>query len=173
MDTRIQKKKVLIETLLFFVKLNAFLLPFYAIIYFNWSYTPLQIVFAGIIASVIRFFGFEVFQSGFFLFLGKDSFPIDISFDCIGWKSSYSLFALLMATPGKIKQKLYFLVKWIPLLMVVNFSRVIIIILIGYAFGFGWIYPVHTYLFQPLMILIVIGIWFIWMKKEKIYRKKN
>lgn len=172
MDTELQKEKVLIETLKFFIKLNIVLIPFYIVIYFNLSYLPLQIIVANLTVIIIRIFGFEISQDGVLLFLGKDKFPIEISFDCVGWKSTYSLFALLIASPGTTKQKLYFLARWTPILIGINLFRIIIVLLMGYLIDYNIIYPIHTYISQPLMILVVIGIWFIWIKKKKIYRNK-
>jgi len=164
---RIQKEKALIETLIFFLKLNLLLLPFYAIIYFDLSYVPLQIGFAAVVNFIIKLFGLQIERMDYFLFLGEKKFPIDISFDCIGWKSCYSLLALVIASPGKSKNKINFLLKWIPILFVINLMRIIIVILFGFAFSFSFMEMIHTYVFQPLMIFIIIFVWTIFLKSYK------
>lgn len=172
MGKRTQKKKVLKEIAIFLIKFNVLLIPFYAIIYFDVSFYPLQIFFANMIAFFLKLFSLQVSSSDFILYLGSENFPIDISLDCIGWKSGYSLFALVFATPGKIKNKLKYMGIWIPLLVLINFFRVISSIVLGYFFGFEYIEPIHTYFWQPIMLVIVLAIWYLWLKREKIYRDK-
>ncbi len=173
MDRRTQKKKVLIDAIIFLVKFNLLLVPFYAIIYFNLSYYPFQAAFANFIASVLKSLNYQVRVSGFYLFIGKDEFPIDISMDCIGWKSVYSLFALVFATGGKTREKLKFLVFWMPVLFVVNILRVLITLLIELNFGMQHIEFIHTFLWQEVMIASIIIIWYFWLKKRKLNREKR
>ena len=142
------------------------LIPFYAIIYFDVSFYPLQVVFTNFIASILSLLGYQFFKSGFFLFLGESQYPIDMSRDCLGWKSTYSLFALVFATPGLIKDKLKFLAVWIPVLFVVNIFRVLITILIGLNFGLQYLEVIHTFLWQEVMIIALLLVWVIWLRKE-------
>ncbi|MBU5688445.1 MAG: archaeosortase/exosortase family protein [Candidatus Aenigmarchaeota archaeon] len=174
MGKKLSKQKDLKKVLWFFIKLNLFLIPFYAVIYFDLKYEPAQIAFATLVSFFISLIGFKVIQDGFILYLGNNNFPIDISFDCIGWKSSYSLIALVAASPGSIKKKLIFLLKWIPMMLLLNFLRVLIAIIVGFLFGFNYIMPLHDYFLQPLMIFVVLFIWMIYINsEEKIYRSKK
>jgi len=174
MDRRTQKKKVLIDVIIFLIKFNLLLVPFYAIIYFNVSSYPLQTAFTNFIAFILKSLNYQVKTSGFYLFIGKDEYPIDISMDCIGWKSVYSLFALVFATNGgKIKEKLKFLAIWMPVLFIINILRVLITLLIGLNFGMQHIEFVHTFLWQEVMIASIIIIWYFWLKKRKLNREKR
>ena len=168
MVRRSQKKKVLKDVFLFLVKFNLLLIPFYAIILLDLDFYPLQIAFANFLAWILRGFGYSVSTSAFFLFVGEDGIPIDISRDCIGWKSMYSLFALVFATSGYKKAKLKFLFAWMPILFTINILRTLITIWIGLNFGLYYLEIVHAFLWQQVMIFALIGIWFIWLRKGKL-----
>jgi len=170
--TGLQKKKVVKDVLIFLIKFNLLLIPFYVIIYLDLSFYPLQFAFTNFIASILSFLGYQVSASGFFLFLGESQYPIDISRDCIGWKSAYSLFALVFATPGLIKDKLKFLVVWIPVLFVVNIFRVLITMLIGLNFGLQYLEVIHTFLWQEVMIIALLLVWYVWLRKGNLIGTK-
>ncbi|MCS7135212.1 MAG: exosortase/archaeosortase family protein [Candidatus Aenigmarchaeota archaeon] len=163
MDKRLQKEKNLKIILWFFVKLNLLLIPFYSILYFDLKYEPLQILFAFLVGGFFQILGFEVERYDFILYLGKEKFPVEISFDCIGWKSAYSLLALVLASTGKWRDKLNFLAKWVPIMFLVNFVRVIFAIIIGFWFGFDLSIFIHDYVLQPTMIVIVLLVWLIFI----------
>lgn len=173
MVKRIQEKKALKEVFFFLVKFNLLLIPFYAIVYFDVSFYPLQIAFTNFIAGILRLLKYKVSTSGFFLFLGENEYPIDISRDCIGWKSSYSLFALVFATRGRVKDKLKFLAVWIPFLLVFNVIRVLTVMISGFIFGFQYLEFIHTFLWQGVVILVLLLVWYIWLKKRKLNRGKR
>jgi len=148
-------------------------MPFYAIIYFDVSFYPLQIAFTDFMASILKSMGYQVSKSEFFLFLGESQYPIDISRDCLGWKSMYSLFALVFATHGLIKDKLKFLVVWIPVLFIVNIFRVLITMLVGLNYGFQYLEFIHTFLWQGAMIIALLLVWCIWLRKGNLIENKN
>jgi len=168
MDKRSQKKKVVKDLFFFLIKFNLLLIPFYAIILLDIDFYPLQIAFANFLALIIRGLGVNASTSGFFLFIGENKLPIDISRDCIGWKSMYSLFALVFAAPGDKKNKLKFLLPWLPVLFVINIFRTLITIFVGLNFGLYYLELVHTFLWQYVMIFALIGIWYIWLRKGKL-----
>jgi exosortase/archaeosortase family protein len=164
MDKRTQKKKIIKEVLFFLIKFNVLLIPFYLIILLDINFYPLQINFANFIAMILRGLGYNIETSNFIIFVDK-SYPIDISRDCIGWKGIYSLFALLFATHGKIKNKLKFFAIWAPVLFLINIFRVLITFLIGVNYGLIYLEIAHSFLWQEGMILIVVAIWYFWLKK--------
>ncbi len=164
----VQKKEIVSKVVLFLLKFNLLLIPFYAIIYFNLSVHPLQVVFANFITSILRLLNYPVRTNEFYLFIGREEFPIEISMDCLGWKGVYSLFALIFATVGKIKDKLRFLVVWAPILFVINILRVLFTMIFGLNFGMQYIEFIHSFLWQEVMIAALIVIFYIWLKKGKI-----
>lgn len=168
MDNKTQKKK---DIALFLLKLNLLLIPFYSIIYFDVSVYSIQSIFANLIVHILKIFNIDARTSEYFIFL-PDKPPIDISWDCVGWKSTYSLFALVFASRGRLNKKLRFISVWIPVLLLINIFRVVGIIIIGFYFGVSVLNLIHTFMWQPMMIVIVVGIWYIWLrsnfnKKEK------
>jgi len=167
MVRRTQNKKIVKDVFLFLLKFNLLLLPFYVIIILDLNFYPVQIAFTNLLAFLLKTLNYQVSASDFFLFVWSENIPIDISRDCIGWKSSYSLFALVFASPGNKKNKLKFLGLWIPVLLVVNILRVIITIIIGLNFGVQYMDFMHTILWQGGVILILIGIWVFWLKRTK------
>lgn len=160
------------DVFIFLVKFNLLLIPFYAIIYFDVSFYPLQIAFTNFMASILKLMGYQIATSGFLLFLGGIQYPIDISRDCLGWKSVYSLFALVFATPGLKKDKLKFLAAWIPVLFVVNIFRVLITMLVGLNFGYQYLEVIHTFLWQGIMIMALLLVWVVWLRKGNLIGKK-
>ena len=160
------------EVFIFLIKFNILLIPFYAIIYFDVSFYPLQIAFTDFMASILKSMGYQVSTSEFFLFLGESQYPIDMSRDCLGWKSMYSLFALVFATHGLIKDKLKFLVVWIPVLFIVNIFRVLITMLVGLNYGFQYLEFIHTFLWQGVMIIALLLVWYVWLRKGNLIGKK-
>ena len=171
MDKRLQTKKTLKEVLWFLVKFNLLLIPFYAVIYFDINFYGLQAAFANFIGWILRMLGYSPQVSDIFIYVGN--LPIDISRDCTGWKSFYSLFALILASPGKLKDKGKFLGIWLPAMVILNIFRVLIIILIGLKFGPKTLEIVHKFIWQEIMILAIVVIWLFWLKKVKKINKEK
>lgn len=172
MGKQLQKKEVLKEVIWFLIKFNLLLIPFYAIIYFDVNFYSIQSLFAGFIASFLRLFGYYFEVSGFFIY--TKGMNIDISRDCIGWKSIYSVVALVLASPGKLKKKLSFLIFWVPVLFFINIFRVVGIILVGLRFGVNYLELLHKFFWQEVMVFVIIGIWYLWLRKiNKLNKKKN
>ncbi len=169
MGKRIQKKKIIKEIFWFLLKFNLLLIPFYAIIYFDVNFYLIQELFANLIGYMLRIFGYSANISGFFIHVGDLS--IDISRDCIGWKSAYSLFALVLASPGKLKKKLSFLGIWVPIFFLFNIFRVFITIIVGLEFDANYLKILHNIVWQEAIILGIVGVWYLWMRKE-IFKKK-
>jgi len=164
MAEQIQKKKIIKEIFWFLLKFNILLIPFYAIIYFDINFYLLQGFFAELIGFMLRI-GCSVNVFDFFIYV--EDLVIDISRDCLGWKSVYSLFALVLASPGKLKAKLRFLCVWIPIFLLVNIFRVFITIVVGLEFGVNYLEIVHNIVWQEIMIIGIVGVWYLWMKKVK------
>ncbi len=171
MVRRSQEKKVVKDIFFFLIKFNLLLIPFYAIIILDVDFYPLQIAFTNLLAFILTSLNYPVKTSDFFLFVGESELPIDISRDCIGWKSMYSLFALVFATPGDKKSKLKFLLAWLPVLFVVNIFRTLITILVGLNFGLHYMEFIHTFLWQQVMIFALLGVWYLWLRKGKLNMK--
>ncbi len=167
-----QKKETLRRVMWFLVKFNLLLIPFYVVLYFDIDFFFLQELFASFIGSIVRVWGYFVEVNGIFIYV--KNLAIDISRDCLGWKSTYSLVALVFASSGGLKEKLKFLLIWVPGLLVFNVFRVLLVILVGLKFGVRWFEIFHTYVWQQIMIFAIIGVWYLWLRKvNKINRSKQ
>ncbi len=169
MVKKIQKKKA-IEIAKFLIRLNLLLIPFYLIVYFDLSIIQLQNGFALLISKILNIIGYENTVSDFIIFI-QDKLVIDMSFDCLGWKSMYSLFALVFAIKEKLNKKLKFLLKWLPVIFLLNIFRVVFNIIIGLKFGIKWMNIFHSILWQGGMIAVVLVIWYIWLRQTKLNKR--
>lgn len=172
MARRAQKKKIIKDVFSFLIRFNILLIPFYAIIYFDINFYSIQIALTNFLALILKSLNYKVSTSNFFLFVGDSGYPIDISRDCVGWKSSYSLFALVFATPGDRMKKLKFLSIWIPVLLVINIFRVVITLLVGLNLGIQYLEIIHKFLWEQVMIVSLLAIWYLWLRKGKLNIKK-
>ena len=171
MDKRTQKKKIIKEVAWFLVKFNLLLIPFYAITFLDINFYPIQEYFTNFVASILKVFGYSSEVDGIFIYI--ESLVIDISRDCIGWKSIYSVTALVLASPGILKKKLKFLALWISILFVINIFRVVGTILIGLKFGVYYLEIIHKFVWQEIMIIVIISVWYLWLRKViKLNKKK-
>jgi len=171
MGKRIQKKEIIREILFFLLKFNLLLIPFYAVIYFDVNFYSFQEWFAGFIGFMLKMLGYSPDVSGIFIYV-KD-LAVDISRDCVGWKSIYSLFALVLASPGILKNKLKFLIKWVPALFLFNIFRVLTAIIIGLKLGGHYLELFHNIIWQEAVILMIVGVWYLWMKKDIRFQTPN
>jgi|YelNatPaOPRAMG01_1025707.scaffolds.fasta_scaffold10284_2 exosortase/archaeosortase family protein len=162
-------KKKLIQILLFLVKFNLLAIPLYILIFLNFSLPPLQNFVALLSHKLLSAIGIQSSLDQHNLIAIKEFkvFFVEISMDCTGWKSLYTLFALTIATPEvKIKRKFLFLLVSIPFLFFVNIGRIVLTIYLSLiepeSFAF-----VHDFLWQWGLILTIIGTWALWLKLEK------
>ena len=171
MVKRLQKKKGLNKKFLLIIKFliifNLFLIPLYTILWFNLSYNPLQNFLAQSTANVLSSRGFKVNVNGetINLFLGLQLQRIQITWDSTGWKSVYTLAALVLATPKfRLRKKLTFLLYSIPTIFFLNFLRIATTILFAIEYGFEYFELLHMLLWREGMILAVVVLWFLFLK---------
>jgi len=180
MVKKIQKKKSLVlrEKLKmvawFLIKFNLLAIPLYLILYFGFYYSPLQSFLTTISRPVIGLFGYETtlvdqdFCNVQAISGPMFEKPICISWDSTGWKSMYALAALAIATPFIAwKKKLKFLYIGIPLVFALNYLRIVSTIIISLKFGFQYFDIVHTVLWREGLILVIVAIWYIWLRRIK------
>lgn len=172
MRKKLQKKEMIKDAFLFLLKFNLLLIPFYLIIYFDVNFYPLQTFIAKSIVFVLNIFGLDAKSFDFFVYLGQGSFIVDISRDCTGWKSFYSLLAMVIASPGVFLKKRNFLLKWLPAMVLINLIRLSSTIFMGFTFGFSLMEPYHN-AWQNLNVLLIVGIWYLYMRKNYFVSRKK
>jgi len=167
-------RKKLLTVAWFLIKFNLLAIPMYLAIYFNLSYPPLQDFLTDLSRPVIELFGYEtiLFYHDYCnvqaIYGPEFEKPVCISWDSTGWKSMYALAALAIATPFiSWKRKLKFLSIGIPTVFLLNYIRIVSTILIALKCGFQYFDVVHTLLWREGLILIIVAIWYIWLRRIK------
>jgi len=163
---------------LFLIKFNLLAIPMYLVIFLNFSYPPLQNFLTELTYRNLNLLGYHSSlvaspESEVPLIYFSDNFPkVQISWDSTGWKSMYALLALTLATPlSNLKRKAKFLIIGIPAIFLLNYLRIITTILISLNFGIQCFEIVHTLLWREGLILIIILLWYIWLRKQNIIKK--
>lgn len=161
----------------FLIKFNLLAIPMYIIILSGFEFVHAQSIIAEISYRVIDALGYSISKIGITLSLTLPSSiaTVVIGSDCTAWKSMYMLAALMIASPvANNRKKLKHILIGISAIFLINIIRIVTTMLSGYWFGFQSLEIVHTALWQQGMILAVVGIWFIWVKKQKvIFREKQ
>lgn len=172
MGRKIQKKKNLIlrkklKTVAWFlIKFNLLAIPLYLVMYFNFTFPPLQNFLATLSSYGTKLFGYHLTQDGMSLY--SSSRQIEISWDSTGWKSMYALAALVIATPvSDWNKKIRFLFIGVPLVFLINYLRITSTILVSLKFGFQYFDIIHMFLWREGLILAVVAIWYVWLRKER------
>lgn len=119
---------------------------------------------------ILNLFGMNANTSGPLLTLQK--FSIRVVTECTGLCEMLIFLAAVIAYPANSKKKLLGLLFGIPLLYIVNIIRMIFIIVIGNwnpkTFNF-----MHLYFWQVVGILIIGGVWLLWIEKIVKYERET
>jgi len=160
------------KIIVFLSRLMLLSLPLYFILWSGVSLSPLQEAVSFQTEHVLSFAGLNVSRTNTRIEIrGEKPFAFFIDEDCTGWKSMLFLFALVFAVPGvKLKKRLFGLVLGLPLVWIVNLSRIITIVFIEQAHGAQLALFFHAYVWKALLISAVLLIWFLWMKQKTIFR---
>ena len=94
--------------------------------------------------------------------------PVGVGRACTGYRSILALFALIFAVPGiKMSEKVRAFIKFLPVMIVVNYLRVYTTILLGIFFGPEFFNVVHTFLWREGLIVVILLLWAHWLKTQK------
>lgn len=149
---------------LFLVKFNLLATPMYLMLYFNISFYPLQRFLTLILEKTLNVIGYITVSDGNIMLIEGFPVPVDISWDCTGWKSMWALAALVLATPQQLRcRKVKFLLVFLPVLFLLNFARILTTILLSFEFGFQYLDIIHTFLWREGLIIAVIASWYLWL----------
>jgi exosortase/archaeosortase family protein len=156
-------QKKLFETLLFLVKVVAFSIPLYAIMYFQGVLAPLQEAVSADVVWMLNMMGIEASRNGF-LILAGNGIAFIVSEDCTGWKSMLFLTALICAVPlVPLKKRLAGLAAGISVIYLGNLFRVVLVVLVWRGYGLSFAGAIHDYFWQAGLILLVLVIWLSWL----------
>lgn len=148
-------------------------LPFYILLGANFAIPQLQTLMANTLHSILTLIGYDVAISGVFLGLASASVitTVEISMDCTGLKSMYTLAALVIATPIK-KRRSKFLSIALPMIFLINFLRILAVLALSLKFGLQYLDTIHVASWY-LQIASIVGLWYFWMKEKGIILGKH
>lgn len=158
-------RKRLTKTAWFLVKFNLLAIPMYLALFFGISFYPLQRFLTTALEKTLNAIGYVAVSDGNIMLIEGFPIPVDITWDCTGWKSMWTLTALVIATPRKNRHgKAKFLLFSLPLLFLLNFVRILTTILLSFIFGFQHLDIIHTFFWREGLIIAVITAWYLWSK---------
>ncbi|MEM5766440.1 MAG: archaeosortase/exosortase family protein [Candidatus Aenigmatarchaeota archaeon] len=162
-------KGKLLQVLWFLFKFNLLAVPLYILLYFNFSYRPLQDFVTFLSYKLLLTLGVKTSLDGQILKAVNNFniYFIEMDMDCTGWKSLYTLFSLVMATPSiKLKKKLFFLIITLPSIFFFNIARIVLTIYIS-LIDPNFFELIHDFLWKFGLIFAVLASWALWLRYEK------
>ena len=168
--------KKLLYILTFLVLFNLFALPLYFIEYFNINMYALEYVVTKQVSLFLNIFGVE--HSLFLLSLETKMIPaikvaglpvVAIDLSCTAIRSMFAFIGLVFALPKvKIDKKIRAVLWGLPVIYIVNIIRIVTTILVGVKFSVEKLDFIHTLLWREGLILLIIVMWLLWIKYDKV-----
>jgi exosortase/archaeosortase family protein len=159
------KRKDLILTFLDFVlMLNLLSIPLYFFISFSIELKFLKNLEAFLISNLLNFLGLNSnFEENF---VWIDNKIYEISWDSTGWKSLYTLFALITSTPIYHRRKIKPIIIGLFLMFLFNICRITATIYLSYKqiYSFDFL---HLVLWRWGSVGFLLFIWFIFLYTQK------
>ena len=156
------QQRKLYGTVAFLARLAVLSVPVYVIISSGLSLYPLQAAVAYQSGQVFLSLGMEVSASG--AEMEVDGFRFLINEDCTGWKSMLFMTALVLAVPAVAwRKRLAGILAGLPLVWAVNLIRIVSVVLVQQASGAEAALLFHDYVWQLLLVGVVLGIWLAWL----------
>lgn len=123
---------------------------------------PLAEWTAIVTSELIRWGGIDVLREGVVL-THSNGFAYQIAYTCTGFLPSVTFIACVLAYPGALHNKLFGILFCVPLLLAVNFLRLINLYYIGVCFpsSFGL---AHEVIWEGLLAISFIGLWLGWIE---------
>ncbi len=160
-----QKNERLFRILKFIVTFNIFAAPLYFILLTGWTLAELQILVRDVTAWLLTSLGLNPSVQDLIISIPvkNGEWAAFINWDCTGWKSMLAFFALVMATDHGLRRKALGLLL-IPLIFVINIVRIVFMFVYVKTFDLAYYQIVHTLIWSWGLILVILALWFVWMK---------
>jgi exosortase/archaeosortase family protein len=156
------RQERLYETLVFLVKLAILSLPVYVVVSSGLSLYPLQSAAASQSGQLLLSLGMEVSRSG--AEMEVDGFRFFINEDCTGWKSMLFITALVLSAPAVAwSRRIVGVLVGIPVAWAANLLRIVSVVLAQKAGGVEAAMLFHDYVWQFLLVGIVLAVWLAWL----------
>ena len=135
-----------------------------------------DLVITGLMASVARVVGLFLKLLGLPCtvqdnLIMMDTLNLEIILQCTGFYETLIVAAAVLAYPSPLKRKLKGVVLFVALIYVVNLARMILLALIG-RHSMELFNLVHLYVLEITSILIIIGMWLLWIWKLSGHEKQ-
>ena len=165
-----QEKRL--EILFFLVRLSILAVPLYLLMSIPGILAPLQSATTGMVEFILTSMGFEVARQGNLLSVPGFSFIIDE--DCTGWKSVMFLFALVFSVKGReAKSRLLGFIAGSAAIVAFNLVRITGSVLAQAAWGTELALFLHDWVFRYALVMLVVGIWGIWLYLSRKTKNKS
>jgi archaeosortase B (VPXXXP-CTERM-specific) len=93
----------------------------------------------------------------------RDPVQIEIIYECTGVFSIMVLSSCILAYPTKLKEKIIGLVLIIPLILLMNLARLLVLLYVG-SYHMDLFEFVHSFLWQATFIIFIIFSWLLWIE---------
>jgi exosortase/archaeosortase family protein len=153
-----------LKFLLFAIVLQILMLNFFE---FRW----LTSFVAKITYLILSLFGdgFNLIGNSIIMVTNYGTVIIDIIKDCTGWKSFMAFFGLLIATRGILfKKRVTGIIIGAVIIFTTNILRLTTTIGYAYLYGMEHFKLVHDVLWQFGLIVVIVGMYYVWYKYAKI-----
>jgi len=162
-------KRKLFAVICFLINFNLLAVPFYSLLFLDFSLPQVQTFLATAIAKALQMFGYQVASKGYVLtlFTINEIARVNITVDCLGWKSMYVLSALVLAVTYPLRKKIKFLLVALPAIFLINYLRIVSTLLFVLAYGFRYLDFVHGILWQEGLVAVVVLAWYLWLRQIK------
>jgi exosortase H (IPTLxxWG-CTERM-specific) len=122
--------------------------------------TPLTMLTARTTLAVLQLYGIEVAQFGTVIY-HPDGFAYEIYYRCTGVLPVGFLTVSILAYPGALRRKIIGLAAGVPILVALNFTRLIHLFHIG-VYNPAIYDVAHKVLWEGFIVLAVFGLWLGW-----------
>jgi len=159
-DLKMERRSV--RFFVIFVACLAAFAMFYVIIRDDSSLVPFLSFNASVACSTMRLFGAGVEADGVFLHSNGQLF--EIIAECTSLVPTGILVSAVLAWKSSVKEKVIGITLGSTALFVINIGRIVSLVYIASSFP-GFLDIAHFFLWQLLLILVTIGLWFLWVSK--------
>jgi len=136
---------------------------FYLIYYYTLDYFEfLKTGIANILSITLSLIGIKATVQGEDVLLS--GFSLRIVEECTALFASLIYVSCVLAYPADLKSKLIGIGFGIPVIQAVNIIRLVVLSITGLYYP-GIFEFVHTYIWQSIFIIFVIGVWLVWIER--------
>ncbi len=122
--------------------------------------------------ALLQAMGYTVGRDGERLLYIQDTPGLFLGDSCNGI-SLFALFSIfIIAFPGKLFAKFFFIPAGIVIIHVLNIFRVIALAIIQ-TYSYEWTEFNHTYTFTIVIYACIFSLWMIWINRFSVMKKKN